>query len=64
MSDPAIAQVASAKSSALSLKELAIVVLIGVAVGAAFEAIHPNSTKAERAAEATAAPSSEAFDPL
>jgi len=59
MSDPAIAQGASAKSSGLSLKELAIVVLIGVAVGGAFEAIHPSSTKAEKPADATASPSSE-----
>jgi flagellar protein FliL len=59
MSDAAIAQSESAKSPGLSLKELAIVVLIGVTVGGAFEAIHPISTKAEKPADATASPSSE-----
>jgi flagellar protein FliL len=60
MSDPAIAQGASANSSGLSLKELAVVVLIGVSVGGAFEVIHPSSTKVEKPADATASPSSEA----
>jgi flagellar protein FliL len=59
MSEPEIAQGAFAKSSGLSLKELAIVILIGVAVGGAFEAIHPSSTKAGKPADATASPSSE-----
>jgi flagellar protein FliL len=59
MSDPEIAQGASAKSSGLSPKELAIAVLIGVAVGGAFEAIHSSSTNAENPADASASPSSE-----
>jgi flagellar FliL protein len=59
VSDSTIAQGGSAKSSGLSLKELAIVVLIGVTIGGAFEAIHPSSTNGEKPADAGASPSSE-----
>ena len=46
MSDPAIAQGAAGKSVGLSLKELAIVVLLGAAVGTVFETLRPSAVKA------------------
>ena len=63
MSDPAIAQGAAGKSAGLSLKELAIVVLLGAAVGTAFETLRPSAVKAEKPADAGAA-ALRTFDPL
>jgi flagellar FliL protein len=59
MSDPSIAQGAAGKGVGLSLKELAIVVLLGAAVGTTFETIRPPAVKAEKPADAAAAPPSE-----
>ncbi|MBV8103580.1 MAG: flagellar basal body-associated FliL family protein [Hyphomicrobiales bacterium] len=59
MSDPAIAQAAAGAGGGLSLKELAIVVLLGAAVGAGFETMHPSAVKADRPVESAAAPPSE-----
>jgi flagellar FliL protein len=59
MSDPAIAQAAAGASGGLSLKELTIVVLLGAAVGAGFEMMHPSAVKAEKPAESAVAPPAE-----
>ena len=56
MSDAAAVQGASSKGSRLSIKELALIVFICVAIGAAFEAIRPNSTAAEKPADAAPPP--------
>ena len=52
MSDAAAVQVASSKASGLSLKELALIAVICLAIGAAFEAIHPSSTTTQNLADA------------
>jgi flagellar FliL protein len=57
MSDSAIAQSAAARGAGLPLKDLAIVVMLGAAVGGAFEALCPTDVK--KPAEAAAAPPSE-----
>jgi flagellar protein FliL len=54
MSDSAIGRDVSGKGWGFSLKELAFVVVLGLAVGAAFEAIYPSSAKTEKPAEAAA----------
>ena len=56
MSDAAAVQGAPSRGSRLSLKELALIAVVCVAVGAAFEAIRPSSTTAEKPADAAAAP--------
>jgi flagellar FliL protein len=59
VSDSAIAQGAAGKSAGLSLKELAVVALLGAAVGTAFETLRPSAVKTEKPADAGAAPPSE-----
>ncbi len=59
MSDSVVAQSDAARGAGWSLKELAIVVLLGATIGGAFEAVRPGEVKkpGEAAAPATAEPS-------
>jgi flagellar protein FliL len=54
MSDSAIGRDVSGKGWGFSLKELAFVVVLGLAVGAAFEAIYPSSATTEKPADTAA----------
>ncbi len=64
MSDPAIAQPTARKGVGLSVKDLAVVALLGAAVGAAFEATRPSAAKAEKPAEFGSRAAVRAVDPL